>query len=70
MDHLRLYLAAMAVWPGREASREWLRANDSFRRDVLDLLGRSGPLLSREIPDTCVVPWASTGTSPRCSRSR
>src|SRR6185437_648599 len=39
----------------------WLRENDSFRRDVLRLLKRSGPLVSREIPDTCVVPWTSTG---------
>src|SRR5207244_9473093 len=39
----------------------WLRANDRFRRDVLGLLGSSGPLSSRDIPDTCVVPWASSG---------
>ena len=39
----------------------WLRDNDRFRRDILDVLGGSGPLASREIPDTCVVPWASTG---------
>ncbi|MET8308741.1 crosslink repair DNA glycosylase YcaQ family protein [Micromonospora sp. NPDC005173] len=61
MDDLRLYLAAMATWPSYERPREWLRANDSFRRDVLDLLGGSGPLLSRDIPDTCVVPWPSSG---------
>jgi uncharacterized protein len=61
MDDLGLYLAAMAAWPGHERAREWLRANDSFRRDVLDLLGRSGPLLSRDIPDTCAVPWPSSG---------
>lgn len=57
VDDLGLYLASMAAWPRREAAREWLRANDRFRRDVLDLLGRRGPLISREIPDTCVVPW-------------
>ncbi|MDG4837797.1 crosslink repair DNA glycosylase YcaQ family protein [Micromonospora sp. WMMD967] len=61
MDDLGLYLAAMAAWPAHERAREWLRVNDSFRRDVLDLLGRSGPLLSRDIPDTCVVPWPSSG---------
>ncbi len=38
-----------------------MRANDSFRRDILKLLSKSGPRSSREIPDTCVVPWASTG---------
>jgi hypothetical protein len=40
---------------------EWLKDNDSFRRDVIRQLKRSGPLASREIPDTCAVPWASTG---------
>ena len=39
----------------------WIRDNDRFRRDILELLGSSGPLSSRDIPDTCVVPWASTG---------
>lgn len=33
----------------------------AFRRDILDLLSSSGPLSSREIPDTCVVPWPSSG---------
>lgn len=61
MDDLGLYLAAMAVWPSYERQREWLRANDAFRRDVLRLLGSSGPLLSRDIPDTCPVPWPSSG---------
>jgi uncharacterized protein YcaQ len=61
MIDLRLYLADMATWPTRERAREWLRANDRFRRDILELLGTSGPLLSRDIPDTSVVPWPSTG---------
>jgi uncharacterized protein YcaQ len=61
VEDLSLHLAAMSAWPGREAPREWLRSNESFRRDVLDRLQASGPLLSRDIPDTCQVPWASTG---------
>ena len=56
-----LYLAGAADWPSYEQSRAWLQDNDRFRRDILDLLGSSGPLSSRDIPDTCVVPWASTG---------
>ena len=72
MADLGLYRAAMAAWPfvdgqkrpwappGPRAHR-WLEENDAFRRDVLDLLRRSGPLLSRDIPDTSVVPWQSTG---------
>ena len=61
MSDLGLYLADMATWPSRETLRVWLRQNDSFRRDVLDLLGTAGPLLSRDIPDTSAVPWPSSG---------
>ena len=39
----------------------WIRDNDGFRRDILEQLRSSGPLTSRDIPDTCAVPWASTG---------
>jgi uncharacterized protein YcaQ len=61
MSDLGLYLAGAAERPSYERSRAWLRDNDRFRRDVLDLLGSSGPLSSRDIPDTAAVPWASTG---------
>jgi uncharacterized protein len=61
MSDLGLYLAGAADWPSYDKQRDWLRDNDRFRRDILELLGRSGPLSSRDIPDTCVVPWASTG---------
>ncbi len=61
MSDLGLYLAGAADRPSYERSRAWLRDNDRFRRDILDLLASSGPLSSRDIPDTCVVPWASTG---------
>ena len=61
MTDLGLYLAGAADWPPWARTRAWLGDNDRFRRDILDLLGSSGPLSSRDIPDTCVVPWASTG---------
>ena len=61
MSDLGLYLAGAADSPSYEWTRAWIRDNDRFRRDILDLLERSGPLSSRDIPDTCVVPWASTG---------
>jgi uncharacterized protein YcaQ len=61
MSDLGLHLAGAAGFPSYERSRAWLRDNDRFRRDILELLGGSGPLVSRDIPDTCVVPWASTG---------
>ncbi len=67
-EDLALYRAAMAEWPGRGelkewqvARREWVRANDVCRRDILARLRSSGPLTSRELPDTCAVPWESTG---------
>jgi uncharacterized protein YcaQ len=40
---------------------DWLEANASFRRDILAKLEADGPLLSRDIPDTSVVPWPSSG---------
>jgi uncharacterized protein YcaQ len=61
MSDLGLYLAGATDRPSYERSRAWLHDNDRFRRDVLDLLGTSGPLSSRDIPDTSVVPWASSG---------
>jgi uncharacterized protein YcaQ len=62
MADLGLFLADMAAWAsGGRRHVEWLDANKAFRRRVLDLLRSSGPLTSRDIPDTAAVPWASTG---------
>jgi len=62
MDDAALVLAEASEWPRyTERTRNWLRDNDAFRRDVLERLTESGPLTSRDIPDTAVVPWASTG---------
>jgi uncharacterized protein YcaQ len=61
MSDLGLHLAGAADWPPYERSRDWLQANDPFRRDLLARLADAGPLTSRDLPDTCVVPWASTG---------
>jgi uncharacterized protein len=61
MSNLGLHLARSG---GRRAQGRvdvWLRDNDRCRRDILKLLERSGPLASRDIPDTCAVPWASSG---------
>jgi len=69
-EDLALYRADMAAWdsaspgeiPGWRASqRDWVRANDACRRDILKRLEASGPLPSRELPDTCAVPWQSSG---------
>ncbi len=45
----------------RAEQRAWVQANDACRRDILARLRASGPLPSRELPDTCVKPWQSTG---------
>jgi len=68
VEDLALYRAEMAEWPGRGelrawrvSHRKWIAANDACRRDILDRLTRFGPLPSRDLPDTCKVPWSSTG---------
>ncbi|MCU1393467.1 MAG: hypothetical protein JWM34_1895 [Ilumatobacteraceae bacterium] len=62
MANLGLYLADMEAWPGRyQTYRDWLTANDGFRRRILDQLRDAGALTSRDIPDTADVPWRSTG---------
>jgi uncharacterized protein len=67
-EDMALYRAEMAEWPGtgvvrnyRQQQSEWVAANEVCHRDILDRLRSSGPLTSRELPDTCVKPWASTG---------
>jgi uncharacterized protein YcaQ len=67
-EDLALYRAEMQQWPGtgevtgwRRAHQGWLRANEACRRDILDRLRCDGPLTARELPDTCAVPWRSSG---------
>ncbi|HEV8459093.1 MAG TPA: crosslink repair DNA glycosylase YcaQ family protein [Gaiellaceae bacterium] len=61
MDDLALHIVGASDWPEWERARAWLKANDRFRRDIIKRLKKSGPLASRDIPDTCAVPWESTG---------
>ena len=67
-EDLTLYRADMAASASRPVERDWqqdvrnwVHANDACRRDILARLDASGPLPSRELPDTCVRPWRSTG---------
>lgn len=62
-EDLALYRAEMAAWPGagREGLAAWVEANDGCRRDVLETLRQDGPLPVSALPDTCEVPWRSTG---------
>ncbi len=61
MSDLGLHLSGADGRRGHGRVHAWLRDNDRFRRDILELLERSGPLVSRDIPETCVVSWASSG---------
>ena len=67
-EDLALFRAEMAAWrgsgrlsEGQEGARDWVRANNDCRRDILELLRTDGPLPASELPDTCVVPWRSSG---------
>ena len=67
-DDIALYRAEMAEWPGtgelrpwQEDVRDWVRANNDCRREILERLRADGPLAMSELPDTCVVPWKSSG---------
>lgn len=67
-EDLALFRAEMAVWPGTGDLKDWevwragwVEANDACRRDVLELLRSDGPLPTSAIPDTCEVPWRSSG---------
>ncbi len=58
----------MAEWPGtgglldwQEHRRDWVTANNACRCDLLERLRAEGPLPQRELHDTCVQPWASSG---------
>jgi uncharacterized protein len=67
-EDIALFRAEMAEWPGpgdlrewQQEVRDWVRANNGCRRDILDRLRADGPLPASELSDTCVVPWRSSG---------
>jgi len=67
-ESLALFRAEMAEWPGsgelldwQEYRRDWVKANEGCRLDILERLRQDGPMLMRELPDTCVEPWQSSG---------
>jgi uncharacterized protein YcaQ len=71
MSDLGLYLAEMTAGPTYTKQREWLHANDRFRRDILARLGTTGPL---PLARSRTAAWCrgrqrggpTTATSPRC----
>jgi uncharacterized protein YcaQ len=67
-EDIALFRAEMAGWadrrglrPWEEDVREWVDANDDCRRDILERLESEGPLPLAGLPDTCNVPWRSSG---------
>jgi uncharacterized protein YcaQ len=67
-EDIALYRAEMAGWEERtglreweERNREWVRANEGCRRDILYRLELDGPLPLSALPDTTEVPWRSSG---------
>src|SRR3954447_3795306 len=67
-DDIALFRSEMDHWRESEelegwqrSATEWVRANNDCRREILERLRADGPLPSSELPDTCVVPWKSSG---------
>ena len=50
---------AGGIWG--ERIRKWLEANQAFRQDVIETIREKGPVLSKDIPDTSIKTWESTG---------
>lgn len=55
MSLLPLMMPAMQHFPKRPSNREWLAANDGFRREIMARLRAEGPLLTSQIPDSAEV---------------
>lgn len=67
-EDIALYRARMHEWRDgstldgwRKSRREWVTVNNAFRQDILQALRSDGPLPQRELPDTCMRPWQSSG---------
>ena len=67
-EDLALYRADMEAWPGagelrdwQVFRRDWVETNQVCRLDILDRLRSDGPLRARDLPDTCVERWPSSG---------
>ncbi len=67
-EDIALFRADMDAWPGEPPLREWqedladwVAANDGCRREIMALLRAEGPTAARDLPDSCEVPWRSSG---------
>jgi len=68
IEDIALYRAEMAAWRDsvpledwQEGPQTWLATNTTAREDILEELRREGPLPARALPDTCDLPWRSSG---------
>jgi uncharacterized protein YcaQ len=61
MEDLALFRAEMQAGPRYESTARWLGDNEEFRADILERLEGDGPLTARDIDDTSIVSWPSTG---------
>jgi len=61
MSVVALHVPEATAYVAQSSVADWITANDAFRRDLVARLRDAGPLLSKELPDTCQVPWRSTG---------
>jgi uncharacterized protein len=57
----RAMMRAYTATVESQQKRDWLAANEEFRRYVVDLLRYSGPLPGDAIEDRSAVNWTSTG---------
>ena len=67
-EDIALYRAEMAAWPGRaevpgwrHGQSDWVEINSAFRDEILERLDDEGPLAARDLPDSALVPWRSSG---------
>src|SRR5207247_9721630 len=63
---LAIHRVSMSRYPQGDESRrvyvrDWLRANDAFRRYVLAELRRRGPLRARDLENRAAVGWRTGG---------
>jgi len=68
VEDVALYRAEMAAWPGsgelkdwQVRRRDWVEVNAECRDDIIERLRADGPLPMSELPDSCEVPWESSG---------
>jgi uncharacterized protein len=76
-EDIALYRADMADWPGRgelrdwqEYVRDWAYANRACQHDIIVRLRSEGPLPAKDLPDSCAVPWSSSGWTNDRNRVR